>query len=85
MGGGSAPPQAEPGQKDSPRGCWVAVYLDGLALYIGPPQPAPDLTKILVRDLAGAEFYQGSAALPAQFSAIKSSDCGVLLLWTRER
>ena len=61
------------------------MYLDGLALYIGPPQPAPDLTKILVRDLAGAEFYQGSAALPAQFSAIKSSDCGVLLLWTRER
>lgn len=85
LSGGSRGPLAEPNDRSSPRGCWVAVYLDGLALYLGPPQPPPDLTKILVRELAGAEFYQGGATLPVQFSAIKSSDCGVLLLWTRER
>lgn len=83
---GAAAPKADPARRDSPRGCWVAVYLDGVNLYNGDPsQQAPDLAKILVKELAAAEFYGGSAALPAQFSAIKSSDCGVLLLWTRER
>jgi hypothetical protein len=83
---GKSPPLADPSRRDSPRGCWVAVYVDGVMLYNGDPrQPAPDLSKILVRELAGAEFYAGSASLPAQFSAIKASDCGVLLLWTRER
>jgi hypothetical protein len=66
------------------RNCFVAVYLDGLAIYTGPPAPPPDMSRMLVRDLAAAEFYQGSASLPVQFSAIKTSDCGVLLLWSRE-
>lgn len=83
---GKPPPLADPSRRDSPRACWVAVYIDGVMLYNGEPtQPAPDLSKILVRELAGAEFYAGSASLPAQFSGIKASDCGVLLLWTRER
>jgi hypothetical protein len=83
-GGGA--PRADPQRADSPRACWVAVYLDGLMIYNGDPrQAAPDMNKILVRELAGAEFYSGSASAPAQFSAIKSSDCGVLLLWSRER
>jgi hypothetical protein len=84
-GSSSAGTQAVPGRPDSPRGCWVAVYLDGIPVYSGPPSPTPDIGRITVRELAGAEFYQGSASLPVQFSAIKTSDCGVLLLWTRER
>jgi hypothetical protein len=79
------PPKANPEDRSSPRGCWVAVFMDGIALYLGPPQPAPDLTQFQVRDLAGVEFYSGPAGVPAQFSTMRSSDCGVLLLWTRER
>jgi hypothetical protein len=78
----------EAGAMRSPAGnkvCFVSVYLDGLAIYTGPPLVPPDMNKLYVRDIAAAEFYPGSAALPVQFSAIKSSDCGVLLLWTRER
>ena len=82
---GSLPPKADSNDPTSPRGCWVAVYLDGVALYRGPPQPAPDLSQIPVNNLAGVEFYSGSASLPVQFSAIKASECGTLLLWTRER
>jgi hypothetical protein len=78
-------PAADPNDRQSPKGCWVAVYLDGAAIYLGPPQPAPNLSQIPVRELAGVEFYAGSASVPAQFAAIRKSDCGVLLLWTRER
>jgi hypothetical protein len=84
LSSGGGQPRADPNDPRSPRGCWVAVYLDGVAVYLGPPAPAPDLGRTLVRELAGVEFYAGSATLPAQFSAIKTSDCGVLLLWTRE-
>ena len=91
-GGGGSPagvmgplPRADSGDRTSPRGCWVAVYLDGIPIYTGPPQPAPDLARMQVRDFAAVEFYAGGATMPVQFSQMKASDCGVLLLWTRER
>jgi hypothetical protein len=71
----SGAPSADPNDRHSPRGCWVAVYLDGAALYLGPPQPAPNLAQILVRELAGVEFNSGSATLPAQFS--RDQDIGL--------
>jgi len=87
LGGVQAqPPRADPARIDSPRGCWVSVYMDGLSIYNGgSSEVAPDVSKILVRDVAGVEFYSGSGTLPAQFSAIKGSECGVLLLWSRLR
>jgi hypothetical protein len=87
IGGGGSGNRAIPSDRASPRGCWVAVYLDGLRIYAGAGSGdnAPDLARTLVRELAGIEYYAGGASLPAEFSAIKASDCGVLLLWTRER
>jgi protocatechuate 3,4-dioxygenase beta subunit len=82
---GGSQPSADPSIRTSPRGCWLAVYVDGTAIYLGPPQPAPDVARMQVRDYAAVELYSGNAALPVQFSAIRSSDCGVLLLWSRER
>jgi hypothetical protein len=69
----------------SPIGCWVAVYVDGIALYTGPPAPAPDLSAMHVGDYAGVEFYADGASLPSQYNSRRSKGCGVLLLWTRER
>ena len=83
--GGRAEPRADPSKRDSPRGCWVSVYLDGIAIFQGSPDPAPDLGRVLVRELAAVEYYQGTASMPAQFATIRPTDCGVLLLWTRER
>ena len=87
IGGGAAGNRAIPNDRGSPRGCWVAVYLDGIRIYAGAGSGdnAPDLGRMLVRELAGIEYYAGGASLPAEFSAVKASDCGVLLLWTRER
>ena len=88
-GGGVSPsrglPRADPTDPMSPRGCWVAVYLDGVPIYAGPPQPAPDLARMQVQDFAAVEFYPGGATVPIQYNATKKNDCGVLLLWTRER
>jgi hypothetical protein len=70
--------------RHSPVGCWLAVYVDGLALFSGPPGDAPDLSRMFVDDFAGAEFYPGGASVPAQFNMIRTANCGVILLWTRE-
>ena len=67
------------------RPCLVAVYLDGLRLYGGPGDPPVDVQRLQVRDLGGVEFYQGGASVPQEYSMTKGSDCGTLLLWSRER
>lgn len=66
--------------------CWVSVYLDGVRIYdrtMGLIN-RPDFNRFAVREYAAVEFYPGDASLPLQFSN-RSSDCGTLLLWTRER
>jgi len=84
-GGGCDNRRAIPCDRASPIGCWVAVYLDGLRIYANPGEPVPDLARLQVREYAAVEYYAGGASVPAQYSAAKAADCGVLLLWTRER
>jgi len=71
--------------------CFVSVYTDGVLSYDYAmekrPEDAvirPDFNRLGVREYAGVEFYPGSATLPPGISSV-NSDCGVLLLWTRER
>jgi hypothetical protein len=59
--------------------CYPDIYLDGTSLG-----SALDLGEVEVATLAGIEFYPGGASVPAQYNRT-GSDCGVLLLWTRER
>lgn len=80
----ATPFRALQNDRHSPMGCWLAVYVDGQALFSGPPGDAPDLSRMFVDDYAGAEFYPGGASVPAQFNMIRTANCGVLLLWTRE-
>ena len=67
-----------------PTGCWVSVYLDGVAIYRAPGhgQIPPDLTRFEGKDLAAVEFYAGPAQTPAQYGGNKGA-CGSLVLWTR--
>jgi len=46
--------------------------------------PAPEMSRMPITDFAGVEFYS-DATLPMQFNAPRQSNCGTLLLWTRER
>jgi hypothetical protein len=71
-----------------PRLCYVTIYLDGVRFgveskSVSMNNPPPDLNTIDVSDLAGAEFYPGSASVPMQFH--NDNPCGTLLLWTREK
>lgn len=61
--------------------CYVAVYENGIKrASLGPI----DFDKINVSDYAGVEFYAGPETYPVWISPT-DNDCGVLLLWTRER
>ncbi len=66
--------------------CFVTVYMDGARIwdYTQPAATRPDFSRLSVRDFAGVEYHPGGATLPAGYSPM-NSDCGVLLLWTRER
>jgi carboxypeptidase family protein len=74
--------------KPTPAKCYATVYLDGVLVYdlglqpSNSPAPPPDINQYHVSDLAGVEFYAGGASTPIQF---RSSGCGALLLWTREK
>jgi hypothetical protein len=68
--------------------CPPAMYVDGVLVYNPAnqtdPRMRPDLNQMLVKEYAGVEFYSGGATIPAQYNQT-GNDCGVLLLWTRER
>jgi hypothetical protein len=81
--------------------CFVSVVIDGVRIFdvaramnsqtgaLGGIDAAamstiPDFAHLNVRDYAAVEFYAGGSTIPAQYN-ITSSDCGVLMLWTREK
>ena len=70
--------------------CWVTVYIDDVRIYdfastsqTNPVNP-PDFNSLDVNRFAGVEYYAGGSTLPPKYNTT-ASDCGVLLLWTRER
>ncbi|MDB4874873.1 MAG: hypothetical protein JWM41_1319 [Gemmatimonadetes bacterium] len=69
---------------EGPPACFATVYLDGVLLYdktqSSPKTPPPNLNDYPPSQLAGVEFYPGSASAPMSY---RSGPCGVLLLWTR--
>lgn len=69
-------------------GCFVTVYTDGIVTYTYQTGPGaalpPDFHRISADDYAGIEYYATAATMPAWISPT-NNDCGVLLLWTRER
>jgi hypothetical protein len=81
--------------------CFVTVIVDGVRIFdvarmLGEQNGGfggldkramsqiPDFAHMNVRDYAAVEFYAGGASLPAQYN-ITSSDCGTLMLWSREK
>jgi len=66
--------------------CFVTVYVDGIRVYDASmaPSSANDMGRLSAMDFAAAEFYGGGAILPAGLSAT-NSQCGTLVLYTRDR
>jgi len=88
---GAAPPPTGAGRSGiKVRGCWVTLYLDGAKIYDASMTERdstyrpPDMGRMDGTDLGGIEYYAGGATMPPQFNAT-GSNCGTLLLWSRER
>src|SRR5215831_1088896 len=66
--------------------CYVTVIQDGVRIFdlTMKGQIVPDFAKMDGMNIAGAEFYDGAAAMPPEYNST-SQGCGVLVLWTRER
>jgi hypothetical protein len=83
--GATLPGRRMPRPPGLPAGCYVTVYLDGALVYDLQTTPggAPlDLNGFSASQFAGVEYYSALGTVPPQF---KSSGCGVMLLWSRER
>jgi hypothetical protein len=68
--------------------CFVSIYMDGVLYFTAQMAETgatpPDLSKLNVGDLAGAEFYADGASAPAGMHT-NDDGCGTLWLWTREK
>jgi hypothetical protein len=62
--------------------CPVAVFLDGVPSYSGHTEELFNLNALSADEVAGVEFYSGSATLPREFSAPRGT-CGALVIWTK--
>jgi hypothetical protein len=59
--------------------CLPDVYLDGI-----PQPPADEIDNIIMPfDIEGIEVYRSASEVPARYTTA-SSNCGVILLWTRK-
>lgn len=64
--------------------CFMRVYLDGVRVW-NPGTPDPyNIDNHPVQQLQGIEVYSGSASTPADLGGT-GSECGTIVLWTRDR
>jgi hypothetical protein len=67
--------------------CYVRVYVDGTLTFDGTPRmrdvEGVDFSRLRTEDFSGMEYYSSSAGLPSQFAG-QNTECGTLMLWSRE-
>jgi hypothetical protein len=67
--------------------CYVRVYVDGTLTFDGTPSmrdvEGVDVSHLRTQDFSGIEYYSSMSGLPARYGG-QHSDCGTLLLWSRE-
>jgi hypothetical protein len=65
--------------------CSPVLFIDGAVAYMpGGFGAPPELDLEDPNRYSGVEFYPGGATVPERFN-ITAKDCGVLILWSRER
>lgn len=68
------------------RGCLVQVFVDGMKIFGQGPDKneiPPNLDEFLIKNLQGIEFYSSPSRTPAEFQTT-TSQCGTLVIWTRQ-
>jgi hypothetical protein len=74
---GRGPPSLTRGTGSDPSRCYMTVFLDGMML-----PGSPNVDGLRVEELEAVEIYRGGSQTPIEFNMV-SSNCGVLVLWTR--
>lgn len=72
-----------------PRPCFAQVFVDGMRIYgqswgADDASPPPDIDSFAPHGTEAIEFYRTPATTPAEFRT-DTSQCGTLVVWTRDR
>jgi len=86
-GGRCGPAELRAMSGRSGRGCYTTIFLDGHVFYRSDDspmsRPPPDWNhEFFVTEVEKVEVYRSAAELPNEFSGA-SSQCGVIVLWSR--
>jgi hypothetical protein len=80
LGNTQAPPSPEELRAGARVGCYAHVYVDGILVSRGPPDPLFDINSVNVDQVEAVEFYAGPAQTPARYLR-SDAQCGVLVIW----
>ena len=72
-----------------PRPCYAQVFMDGMRIYgqswgADATSPPPDLNSFVAQGIEAIEFYRPGGGTPPEFRT-DTSQCGTLVIWTRDR
>ncbi len=67
-----------------PTGCYSTIYLDGILIWAPGRNEPPNVDDFKVHSLEAVEVYRSNGMVPIEYQAV-GTECGVVLLWTRER
>jgi hypothetical protein len=72
-----------------PRPCYAQVFMDGMRIYgqswgRDATSPPPDLNSFAAHGIEAIEFYRPGGGTPPEFRT-DTSQCGTLVIWTRDR
>lgn len=63
--------------------CYATVFLDGTPVFTGRRgELLFDINSVPTAQIAGIEYYGGSASMPPEFN-IGGNSCGALVIWTK--
>ena len=82
LGNTQVPPSREELRAGAKPGCYAHVYIDGILVSRGPPDPLFDINSVSVDQVEAMEFYAGPAQTPARYLR-SDAQCGVLVIWLR--
>ena len=63
--------------------CLATVYLDRMLIYGRPGDPPFDVNTIAPEQIEAIEYYASAAVTPMEYAAL-NSQCGVIVIWTRQ-
>jgi hypothetical protein len=65
-------------------GCYSQVFVNNMLMNRGNPSPPFDVNTIPTEHIEALEYYRSAAETPLKYSG-SATQCGILVLWTKQR